>query len=242
MIKKFILTIFICGLTFSCATKEEEKNTAELAYVKAMKLLEDKNYSEAAKAFEEIDDEFPFSRWSKKGRVIAIYAHYKNEDLEKVIESADSFIRLNSASEYIPYVLYMKGLSYYEQIPAITRSQDETQMASFAFRELIARFSEDEHAIDAKGKLSFIDEHLAGAKMSIGRYEIKVKNYIGAIAHFNNVITRYRLTKQVPEAYFRLGEIYQKIGMNSESKIAKEILLRKFPDSYWAKLENENNA
>jgi outer membrane protein assembly factor BamD len=235
MIKKILLTLLLCTLAFSCSKKEDEV-TAATAYIKAMKLLKNKNYSEAAKELEAIDDEFPFSKWAAKGQVIAIYAHYKNEDLEKVSEGADDFIRLNSASIYVPYALYMKGISFYDRIPAITRAQDNTQQASFAFRELIARFSDSDYAADSKARLSYIDEHLAGAKMSIGRYNIKSKNYIGAIDNFNNVISRYRRTDQAPEAYFRLNEIYQKIGMGDEAVKAQKKLLTKFPTSLWTKL------
>jgi outer membrane protein assembly factor BamD len=240
MIKQILILILILGISSSCSKKEEEKNTAEIAYIKAMKLLKDKSYSEAAKEFEAIDDEFPFSKWAIKGQVIAIYAHYKNEDLDKVTQGADDFIRLNSASTYVPYVLYMKGLSQYDRIPAITRAQDSSQQASFAFRELIARFPQSDYSQDAKEKLSFVDEHLAGAKMSVGRYQIKDKNYVGAISNFNDVISRNRTTKQVPEAYFRLSEIYKKVGMKNEAKEAEKNLQQQFPENYWTKLVENN--
>ena len=57
-----LLFILALTLTFSCAKKAEEKNSAELAYTKAAKFLKDKSYSEAADAFEKIDSDFPFSR------------------------------------------------------------------------------------------------------------------------------------------------------------------------------------
>jgi outer membrane protein assembly factor BamD len=239
MIKKLLVTILLLTLTFSCSKKEDEKNSAELAYTKAVKLLKDKNYSESAKEFEAIDDEYPFSKWAIKGQVMAIYAHYKNEDPDKVIQGAEDFIRLNSASEYVPYAMYMKGLSYYNRIPAIDRAQDDTQNASFTFRELIARFPQSNYSADAREKLVFVDEHLAGAKMSVGRYQIKNQNYVGALTSFTEVISRYRQTNQVAEAYFRLNEIYQKIGMTDEAKKAMDQLKSKFPGNYWAELANK---
>jgi outer membrane protein assembly factor BamD len=235
MIKQIFITILAVTLLTSCS-KKEDKPTAESSYVKAMKLLKDKNYSEAAKEFEAIDDEFPFSKWATKGQIMAIYANYKNEEYDKVVQGADDFIRLNSASIYVPYALYMKGLSFYDRIPEITRAQDNTQQASFAFRELLARFPESAYVDDVMERIKFIDEHIAGAKMSIGRYQIKERNYVGAISNFNMVILRYRNTKQAPEAYFRLNEIYQKIGMNDEAVKALKNLQEKFPDNYWTKL------
>jgi outer membrane protein assembly factor BamD len=233
--QKIFLILSLVIVVFSCSKKEEQTG-AEISYSKAAKLLKDKSFSEAADAFEKIDSDFPFSKWAIKGQTMAIYARYKDEDYAKLLQISDDFLRLNPSSEYVPYVLYMKGLSYYNQIPSIERSQDNTQQASFIFRELIARFPSDIHSDDAREKLSFIDEHLAGAKMSIGRYEIKNNNYVGAIENFQEVILRYRHTKQVPEAYFHISEIYYKLGLIDEGQKAFNKLKSDFPDNYWTGL------
>lgn len=235
---KVILILALITLVFSCV-KKNETNSAESDYIKAKKLLKQKSYSEAADAFEKIDGDFPFSKWAVKGQTMAVFARYKDEDYPKLVSAVDDFIRLNPNSEYVPYMLYIKGLSYYNQIPAIERAQDNTQQSSFIFRELIARFPGDEHSVDAKEKLSFIDEHLAGAKMSVGRYQIRTQNYVGAIGNFTEVISRYRQTNQVPEAYFHIVEIYYKIGLTDEGRKAYEILSNRFPDNRWTKLALE---
>lgn len=227
--------MILISLIFACS-KKEEKPTVETSYLKALKLLEQKSYAESADHFEKIDEDFPFSKWALKAQVMAVYARYKEEDYIKLLQLVDDFLQLNPASEYAPYMLYMKGLSYYNQIPGIERAQDNTQKASFIFRELIARFPDSDYADDAKGKLGFIDEHLAGAKMSVGRYQIKMRNYVGAINNFHEVIWRYRQTEQVPEAYFRLMEIYHKIGLKAESHKAFNKLKAIFPESFWAQL------
>ena len=238
-LRSLFLTLLAALLLLSSCSNKEEKTSAEIAYTKAKKLLTRKDYSEAADAFEKIDGDFPFSKWAAKGQVMAVYARYKSEDYIKLVAVADDFLRLNPNSEYVPYVLYMKGLSYYNQIPTIERAQDHTQQASYVFRELVARFSLSEYAADARERIRFIDEHLAGAKMSIGRYQIKNKNYVGAIGNFTEVVERYRYTNQVPEAYFRLGEIYTKIGLEKEAKKAEKKLEENFPANYWTTLAHK---
>ena len=241
--RKFLLKIcsiiFLSSLLFSCS-KKDEKTGAEISYLKAKKYLDSKNYSQAAEEFEKIDDDFPFSKWAAKGQTMAVYARYKDKDYPKVFAVIDDFLRLNPNSEYVPYMIYMKGLSYYNQIPDIERAQDDTRQASYAFRELIARFSSGEYASDASERLEFIDEHLAGAKMSTGRYQIRTGNYIGAIGNFSEVISRYRQTNQVPEAYFRLNEIYHKIGIKEEAIKAANQLESRFAQNYWTDLAKEN--
>lgn len=239
IIKKTFFLALITILTFSCSKKSDEKSNAEIAYTEAFKKLKDKSYSDAADAFEKIDDDYPFSKWAVKGQSMSVYARYKDHDYPALLQVSDDFLRLNPSSEYVPYMLYMRGLTYYNQIPDIERAQGDTQQASFIFRELIARFPENKRSIDAKTKLPFIDEHLSGAKMSIGRYQISSKNYIGAITNFNTVISRYHRTSQVPEAYLRLAEIYYKIGLNQEGAKAAEQLRSRFPESEWIKPLNK---
>jgi outer membrane protein assembly factor BamD len=235
MIKKLLFTFCLIA-AFSCSGKKDEKNSAEIAYTKAFKILKDKSYSEAADEFEKIDGEFPFSKWATKGQVMAIYARYKDEDYAKLIQASEDFLRLNPNSEYAAYVLYMKGLSYYNQMPSIERAQDSSQQSSYAFRELIARFPASDHSFDAREKLILVDEHLAGAKMSVGRYQMKNGNYVGAVNNFSEVIKRYRQTNQISEAYFRLGEVYLKIGLSKEGKNSMNLLIKKFPESEWSEL------
>ena len=45
----------------------------------------------------------------------------------------------------------------------------------------------------------------------------------------------------MPEAYFRLFEIYKKIGINNQANAAKLSLESDFPDNYWTKLALKNN-
>jgi outer membrane protein assembly factor BamD len=232
---RLLLLILLTSSLLSCS-KKEEKNSAELTYKKAMKALENKNYSEAAEIFSKIDDDYPFSKWALKAQTMSVYAYYKEEQYDKLQQTVDDFVRLNPVYPDIDYMIYMKGLSLYNQIPDINRAQDNTKQASFAFRELIARFPDSKYSEDAKEKLSFIDEHLAGAVMSIGRYQIKTHNFVGAIDSFNQVINRYHYSKQVAEAYFRLVEIYYKIGINSEALGAFNNLKTFYPKSTWRNL------
>ena len=236
-LKQTFLILLFSTLIFSCSGKDkDEKTSAEIAYTKAAKLLKEKSYNEAADAFEKIDAEFPFSKWAAKGQTMAVYARYKEEDYAKLLQVADDFLRLNPSSEYVTYMLYMKGLSYYNQIPSIERAQDSTQQASYIFRELIARYPGSDYSQDASERVKFVDEHLAGAKMSIGRYQIRTQNYVGAIDNFREVIARYRQTNQVPEAYFRLTEIYYKIGLKEEGRKSSNQLKSKYPKNDWTVL------
>ncbi len=233
-IKQFIILFLILTITFSCS-KKDEKPTAERAYINAQKLLKDKDYSQAAKEFEKIEDDYPFSKWASKAQTMAAYAFYKNKDYTEVIRVVDDFIRVNPSHNSIAYMIYIKGLSFYEQIPDITRAQDNTKAAYGVFRELIIRFPDSEYSKDGNEKMSVINEHLAGSKMHVGRYQQWQENYIGAIKNFQEVIQRFQFTEQAPEAYYRLIEIHYHLGIKKEAHKILQQLSENFPDNEWQK-------
>lgn len=227
MKKKLISQILILLLAFnlwSCASSKKEEKTAITEYNLAFTMLKDKNYTEAAEKFEAIYDDYPLSKWSIKAQSMAAYAYFADEKFEDVIRVAEAFSSLNPGSEYIPYMHYMKSLSYFNLIPNVDRGQNYTKMASSNFRELTARFPDSEYFDDAKEKIQIIDERLAAAEMDVGRYQMVNQNYIGAIMHFDAVVNEYRNTDQATEAYFRLYEIYHKLGMDKQAKISQNQL------------------
>lgn len=230
-----LLTVISSLILASCASKEVKVQSAETEYNEAMKILDDKDYNEAAEKFEKLYDNYPLSPWSIKAQAIAAYAYYADEKYDETIRVAQSFIELNPTSEYTPYMQYMKANSYYKLIPNVNRSQNYSKLASYDFRELVARFPNSAYTEDAKKKMEIIDEYLAGADMSVGRYQLENQNYIGAAIHFNNVVYRYAHTKQAPEAYFRLYEIYYKLGVNEKAEKIKQILVKNYPDRSWSK-------
>jgi outer membrane protein assembly factor BamD len=234
MIFRIILIIF-CVFTFSCSKKKPEP-IAETDYIKAYEILKDGSYNEAGKAFEKIEDDYPFSKWAPKAHTMAVYAYYKNEDYDDVERVVDDFIRINPNNDDVDYMIYMKAMSYFVRIPDIYRAQDDTKKASATFRELRARFLESEYSVDAAKKLKIVDEHIAGAQMSVGRYQILQENYVGAIKNFQEIIWRYKRTNQAPEAYYRLFEIYNKIGLTKEAQKAYIGLFTDFSQNEWTKM------
>jgi hypothetical protein len=126
---------------------------------------------------EKIDEDFPFSKVAKKANIMAVYCYYQEKKYDKIIEIIDNFMQINSGDLInTPYMLYMKGIVYYNQISGPYLSEDYANKASIAFRELRARFPASIYRQDIENKLTSIDENIAGRKMNIARYQMKNLN------------------------------------------------------------------
>ena len=242
--KLFIFLIFIFFVS-SCGIRERLKEKPVVTYVEkppellmqdAQRYMRQKNYTEAAKTFEEIDKQHPYSKSAKKSKILAAYAYYLSKKYEDSIFSIDRFISLHPADKSIPYVLYLKGLCYFEQIDSVYLDQTPSKNAKKLFEELIKKFPNSIYAKDAKKKIIIADDQLAAKEMNVGRYYQKKNKHLAAIERFKIVINDYNTTAQTPEALYRLTESYLSLGIITEAKKTTAVLSYNFKESNWYKL------
>lgn len=228
---------------------EEDRKAAErpveVIYNNAMDLLEAQWYESAATEFDEVERQYPYSKWATKAQLMSGYAYYMNGKYDEAIIALDRFIELHPGNRDAPYAYYLKALSYYEQISDVGRDQKMTLLALGAMREVTRRFPNTAYARDARLKLDLTRDHLAGKEMSIGRYYQHREDYLAAINRYRTVIERYQTTTHVPEALHRLTECYLALGITDEAQMSAAVLGHNFPGSEWyedsyALLENRN--
>ena len=235
--RAFLPAVLSTLLLAGCAGKKKdevvpEKPVDEL-YNHAQDLMQQENYRDAAKAFEEVDREHPYSEWATRAEMMAAYAYYMSNQYDDAINAAKRYIELHPGNKDVPYAYYIVGICYYEQISDIGRDQELTHKAMDAFNELVRRFPDSDYARDAKLKLDLATDHLAGKEMEIGRYYEKRQAWVAAINRFRNVVEHYQTTTHVPEALHRLVECYLALGQPEEAQEAAAVLGYNFPGNDW---------
>ncbi len=229
----------------SCSSDEEDLDKAlkdtetsipvEDIFEEARKEMANKNYIRSVELFEEVERLYPFSELAPKARVMTAYSYYKDEEYDKAVDTIENFISLNPGSKEVPFMYYLKAISYYDRIKDIRRDQEVTRKAKVAFEDILRRFPNSAYAREAKYKLDLIRDHLAGKEMEVGRFYLKRKDYLAAINRFKEVLKEYDDTVQVEEALYRLVETNKILGINSESVKYAGILGYNYPSSKWYK-------
>ncbi len=221
----------------ACATAGNEpayvERPVEELYNEAYELVRAEDYTAAAKAFEEVERQHPYSQWATRAQVMAAYAYYEAEEYDAAIAAAERFIELHPGNKDVPYAQYLIGISYYERISDVGRDQGMTEEALRAFTELVRRYPDSPYARDAQLKIDLVRDHLAGKEMEIGRFYQRRGQYLAAINRFRNVVENYQTTTHVPEALHRLVESYLALGVEDEAEAAAAVLGYNYPDSKW---------
>lgn len=242
MLKTFrsLLCVSVIAISACSSTDDKQvdpefapKNQVEALYNDAADALDQKNYKEATRLFNEVERQHPYSRWATKAQLMAAYAAYEDEDYIESILAAERFMRLHPGNKDVDYALYLKALNFYEQISDVGRDQDMTVQAKETFEQLLRGYPNSKYARDAKLKLDLTLDHLAGKEMSVGRYYLVRNQYHAAIKRFMNVIENYQTTTHAPEALHRLVEAYLSLGIRQEAVRIAAVLGYNYPGSEW---------
>ncbi|NKD76727.1 outer membrane protein assembly factor BamD [Haematospirillum sp. H1815] len=233
---RHMATVSVVALLAACAGDKDqeyvERPVGEL-YGKAIEELNDRNYVEAARAFDEVERQHPYSTWATKAQLMSAYAYYEDAKYDDAIIALDRFIQLHPGNVDTPYAYYLKSLCYYEQISDVGRDQKMTDMARSALEDVVNRFPGTSYARDARLKLDLTLDHLAGKEMEVGRWYLRHQKYLAAINRFLVVINQYDRTSHAPEALYRLTESYTVLGLKDEAKKTAAVLGHNYPGSDW---------
>jgi len=202
-------------------------------YNAAKKSMDQGDYEQAAKLFDEVERQHPYSIWARRAQLMSAFNYYLGKKYTDAISSAQRFITIHPGNAEAPYAQYLIGMSYYQQIDEVTRDQTTTQQASDAFGELIRRYPDSKYAADARLKMDLISDHLAGKEMEIGRFYQRSGQWLAATYRFRTVVDQYQTTTQTPEALERLVECYLALGVPEEAQKAGAVLGRNYPESFW---------
>jgi outer membrane protein assembly factor BamD len=221
----------------ACSSTPDEPEYAEAPpeqlYANAEANFDAGNYRDAARGFEEVERQHPYSEWATRAQLMAADAYYENRDYDEAIGAVDRFVELHPGSADVPYALHLKGLSYYERISDVGRDQDMTREALETFDDLVRRYPGDAYARDAQLKIDLARDHLAGKEMSVGRYYQRQDECIAATNRYLRVVEEYQTTTHVPEALHRLTECYLALGLTEEARETAAVLGYNFPGSEW---------
>lgn len=227
-----ISALFLSGCQ-NFTDKMLEDRPPEALYAMGEEFLKKKEYSKAAKAFDEVDRQHPYSTWAGRAQRMAGQAAYLDKNYDEAILHLQSFIQLHPSDPDIAYAQHLLGMCYYAQLGYGPRDQTAAADAQEAFQQLIQRFPNSTYAADAREKLPQILEHLASHEMVAGRYYLQAGAYGAALLRFQSVIDKYPTSAQSKEALYRLAEASLLLGVPETAQSAAQKLARLDADGTW---------
>ena len=212
-----------------------ENDPADQLYNQGVALANRGEYTAAAKKFEDVDRQHPYSDLARRAILMTAFAKFEARDYDGAVSAAQRYVTLHPGSEDAAYAQYIIGESYYRQLPTVERDQKATERALSALNDVIQKYPESEYADQARRKVQIAYDQLAGKEMEVGRYYMKQARFLAAVNRFRTVIEQYQTTRHIEEALHRLTECYMALGVISEAQTSAAVLGHNYPNSPWYK-------
>ncbi len=192
-------------------------------------------YEDAAKKFEDLDRDHPYSGEARRAIVMSAYAYYRAGKTQEAIASARRYTTMHPGTKEAALAHHIIVSAYFDDMVGPNRDQSNARRALAELKTLKARYPDSQYARDADNRMRIAEDSIAASEMEVGRYYLKNKNYLAAINRFKTVVTEYQTTAHVEEALMRLTESYMALGIRQEAQTAAAVLGYNFPNSRWYK-------
>jgi outer membrane protein assembly factor BamD len=227
--------MLLAGCASNDAVRALNPDPPSKMFADADALMAKGSFEDAAKKFEDVDREHPYSPEARRAIVMAAYAYYKANKGPEAIASAERYTTMHPGTKEAPLAHHIIAQSYFDEMKQPNRDQDSTRKALAQFKTLKTRYPDSSYAQNADNQIRICEDTLAAQEMEVGRYYLKKGNHIAAINRFKTVVTEYQTTAHVEEALYRLSVSYLALGIAPEAQNATAVLGHNFPNSQWYK-------
>ena len=176
---------------------------------------------------------YPASVYHSKLLILEAYSYYVDNNYLQAILTINHFLHQYPMHKDVPYMYYIRGISNYSQIIDVERDQKFASNAKKDLQILINSYTSSKYSDDARYKLEYVDNILAGKEMDIGKFYMRINKPIASINRFKNIIKRYQTSVFTPEALYRLIEVYSTLGIKDQAKILLSVLSYNYPKNVW---------
>jgi outer membrane protein assembly factor BamD len=187
-------------------------------------------YKDAVDAFQKIKDRFPYSKHAVSAELKMADALFFQEEYDLAYTAYDEFEKLHPKHKDMPYVIYQKGMSNFNQIKSKDREQAHTLKAKDEFERLIKRFPRDEYANKARKNLRECLIYLAEYELYVANFYYKQGRYRAALGRYTYILHNYPDMGQYQDAMEGITRCKEKLAQET----AQEGTLKSiWPFSIW---------
>ncbi|WP_299977963.1 outer membrane protein assembly factor BamD [Desulfobacula sp.] len=195
----FAIVLLLSGCSWFETSHEMEKNAGELVSEGSSAFVSG-DYKTAVKAYTDLKDWYPFSKYAILAELKIADSHYHLEEYDEAMIAYEEFEKMHPRNEAIPYVIYQTGLCWFNQIDTIDRDHTPAKNSLTQFNRLIDQHPESEYAQKAKENIKNCMENLSGHELYVANFYYKTKRYKAALKRYEYLVENYPGSKESKEA------------------------------------------
>lgn len=238
MLKKlFLLPIAGSLLLAGCSTTKVDpylNDPPEYIYAKGHQYLQKNDYTDALKAYQSLDSQYPFNPLTQKGDLESVYAYYENDDPAMAMTAASRYIKVYPNAANLDYAYYMTGVINFENGRGFLQrylpynmSQHNAPNYTYAFNDfatVINNYPDSPYAPDARRRMIYLNNTLAQYQLNVANMNFAYKAYVAAANRAQNVLINYPTSPMRQQALQLMIKSYQALGLNDLADSINQVL------------------
>jgi outer membrane protein assembly factor BamD len=243
VMSRVLITVLVVALLGAgCSSrraKDDSKSGPETIYQRAQKDMKNGDYGNAIKQLEGLQSRFPFSEPARQAQLDLIYVYYRSRQTDPAIDAADTFIRENPTNLRVDYAYYMKGLVYFERQPnrlerffkadLSARPPVNTRKSFEAFAALIQKYPHSPYVGDARQRMVYLRNRLAGFELHVAQYYMRRGAFVGALNRAKYCVENYDGAPAVRGAMKVEIDAYRALRMDDLATSAERVYAANYP-------------
>ncbi len=201
-----ILIVFLSGCSIFDESSQMNKTAQQLAAEGAAAFMNE-DYKEAVKAYTDLKDWYPFSKYAILAELKIADAHFHLEEYDEAVVAYESFEKMHPRNEAVPYVINQSGLAWYKQIDTVDRDPAPAKNALAQFMRLLKQFPDNEFGEDAVEHIETCIDNIAGHELYVADYYNKTKKYAAALKRYEYIVEFYPGTEQSEIAMGKIPQV-----------------------------------
>ncbi len=214
--------------------KTKPELTAEENYTKGTEAFNNESYQNAIPYFQKILENYPFSKYAVPSELKIAESYFLDKKYMEAVVHLQGFEELHPTNENIPYVLWMKEVSYFKQSSTIDRDTTSLENAQREFLKLESRFPDNPYTKKGEEVSREVREKLARHDFYVAKFYYRDARYEPAIRRLDRLLNDYPDLDFRDRALYYLGKSYFFLKEDGDARKAFADLLDAYPKSRYS--------
>lgn len=200
-----LLFVLFTGCSMFDDKTQMNKSAQQLATEGAAAFM-NQDYKEAVKAYTDLKDWYPFSKYAILAELKIGDAHFQLEQYDEAVVAYENFEKMHPRNEAVPYVINQIGLCWFKQIDTVDRDPTPARNAMAQFHRLAQQYPDSEYVKDVPKNIETCIDNIAGHELYVADFYYKTKEYQAALKRYEYIVEFYPATRQSKTALAKIPD------------------------------------
>ena len=173
---------------------------------------EDKRYKKSLKAFTQLKDWYPFSKYAILAELRIADSNFKLELYDEALTAYQEFEELHPKNDAIVRIIHRQALCWYNQVDTIDRDNEPAAKAIVQFKRLKERFPNSSYIGKVDKMMVECTDNLAGHELYVAEFYYKSGKYKAALNRYKYLVEHFPTSEHASIALNKIGKTQKKIS------------------------------